>query len=76
MWLYGALRDKVSFFVDEDASRVGNAFEGVPILSPEKAPAGSTVFVPLHPDVARRVAGRHAGTGAAYVEPPPYRHPM
>ncbi|WP_024517846.1 class I SAM-dependent methyltransferase [Bradyrhizobium sp. Tv2a-2] len=75
MWLYGALRDRVSFFVDEDASRVGNAFEGVPILSPAQAPAGSTVFVPLHPDVARRVAGRHAGTGAVYAEPPAYRPP-
>ncbi len=73
MWLYGALKDGVSFFVDEDASRVGSAFEGVPILSPAQVPAGSTVFVPLHPDVARRVASRHAGSGTAYVEPPSYR---
>jgi SAM-dependent methyltransferase len=70
MWLYGALRERVAFFVDEDASRVGGSFEGVPILSPEQAPAGSKVFVPLHPDVARRVAGRHAHKGATYVEPP------
>jgi SAM-dependent methyltransferase len=70
MWLYGALRERVSFFVDEDASRVGSAFEGVPILSPAKVPSGSTVFVPLHPDVARRVATRHASSGATYVEPP------
>jgi SAM-dependent methyltransferase len=70
MWLYGALRDKVSFFVDEDMSRVGNSYEGIPILSPAQAPAGSTVFVPLLPEVARRVAGRHAGSEVAYVEPP------
>jgi SAM-dependent methyltransferase len=70
MWLYGALRQRVSFFVDEDASRVGSAFEGVPVLAPDQAPAGSTVFVPLHPDVARRVASRHASSGATYVEPP------
>jgi len=76
MWLYGALRDKVSFFVDEDVSRVGNSFEGVPILSPAEAPSGSTVFVPLHPEVARRVAGRHADSGAAYVEPPAYQRPL
>src|ERR1700760_1032110 len=43
MWLYGALRGKVSFFVDEDISRVGNSFEGIPILSPAQVPAGSTV---------------------------------
>jgi SAM-dependent methyltransferase len=70
MWLYGALRGKVSFFVDEDMSRVGNCFEGIPILSPAQAPAGSTVFVPLLPEVARRVVGRHAGSGATYLEPP------
>jgi hypothetical protein len=70
MWLYGVLRGKVSFFVDEDMSRVGNSFEGIPILSPAQAPAGSTVFVPLLPEVARRVAGRHAGSDAVYVEPP------
>jgi SAM-dependent methyltransferase len=70
MWLYGALRGSVSFFVDEDASRIGSLFEGVPVIAPEQAPAGSTVFVPLHPDIARRVAGRHAGSGAIYVEPP------
>lgn len=70
MWLYGALRDKVSFFVDEDMSRVGNSFEGIPILSPAQAPTGSTVFVPLLPEVARRVVGRHAGSAVVYVEPP------
>jgi 2-polyprenyl-3-methyl-5-hydroxy-6-metoxy-1,4-benzoquinol methylase len=70
MWLYGALRDKVAFFVDEDMSRVGNFFEGIPILSPAQAPAGSTIFVPLLPEVARRVVGRHAGSAVAYVEPP------
>ena len=70
MWLFGALRDKVSFFVDEDMSRVGNSYDGIPILSPAQAPAGSTVFVPLLPEIARRVAGRHAGADVAYVEPP------
>jgi hypothetical protein len=70
MWVYGALRDKVSFFVDEDPSRVGNSFEGLPILSPSQAPAGITVFVPLLPKVARRGVGRHTGSEVAYVEPP------
>jgi len=76
IWLYGALRGNVSFFVDEDVSRVGNSFEGIPILAPSQAPSGSTVFVPLHPDVARRVANRHASSGVAYVEPPAYRRPL
>jgi SAM-dependent methyltransferase len=73
MWLYGALRDKVSFFVDEDESRIGNSFEGIPILAPSQAPPGSTVFVPLSPDVASRVAARHGRARARYVEPPAWR---
>jgi SAM-dependent methyltransferase len=70
MWLYGAVRSNVSFFVDEDPSRIGNAYEGIPILSPRQVPSGSTVFVPLLPGVARGVAARHAGAGVTYVEPP------
>jgi SAM-dependent methyltransferase len=73
MWLYGALHGNVSFFVDEDASRVGNSFEDIPILSPSQVPAGSTVFVPLLPDVAHRVARRHAGPEITYLEPSAYR---
>jgi SAM-dependent methyltransferase len=73
MWLYGALRGKVAFFVDEDPGRVGNSFEGIPILSPAQAPAGSTVFVPLLPEVAQRVVGRHTGLDVVYVEPPSRR---
>ena len=75
MWLYGALRDRVSFFVDEDPSRVGKSFEGVPILAPSQAPSDSTVFVPLLPDVARRVVARYADSEVAYVEPPPLTAP-
>jgi hypothetical protein len=76
MWLYGALREKVSFFIDEDESRVGNGFEGIPILAPSQAPPGSTVFVPLVPEVARRVAARHGGSDVRYVEPPAWLQPV
>lgn len=38
------LREKVSFFVDEDMSRVGTSFEGIPILSPAEAPCGQHGF--------------------------------
>ena len=73
MWLHGALREKVSFFVDEDESRVGNCFEGIPILAPSQAPPGSTVFVPLAPEVASRIATRHGGARVSYIEPPARR---
>lgn len=72
MWLYGALRDRVEFFVDEDRSRVGQSFEGRPILSPEQAPAQSTVFVPLAPGIAEKVVKRLAGLAAKFVAPPDF----
>jgi hypothetical protein len=72
MWLYGGLGEKISFFVDEDITRVGKSYDGIPVFAPSQVPQGSTVFVPLLPDVARRVSVRHAGAGVRYVEPPPY----
>ena len=71
MWLFGLLRDKVEFFVDEDASRVGQAFQGRPIVAPADAPASGRVFVPLVTPIAKRVAARLAGGPATYVTPPP-----
>jgi SAM-dependent methyltransferase len=72
MWLYGALRENVSFFVDEDTTRVGQSFDGIPIFSPSQVPPASTVFVPLLPEVARNVASRHTDLDARFVVPPAY----
>jgi 2-polyprenyl-3-methyl-5-hydroxy-6-metoxy-1,4-benzoquinol methylase len=70
MSLYGAIRDDVEFFVDEDRTRVGQSFEGRPILSPDQAPAGSTVFVSLAPPIAAKVVGRLSKLPARFVAPP------
>ena len=72
MWLYGALRDRVEFFVDEDRTRIGGSFEGRPILSPDEAPAQSTVFVPLAPGIAGKVVSRLAGKPARFMAPPEF----
>lgn len=72
MWLFGGLRDEVDFFVDEDPGRIGSRYEGRPILAPADVEAGTVIYVPLVPDVARRVAGRLARTGVDYVVPPPF----
>jgi SAM-dependent methyltransferase len=72
MWLYGALRDRVEFFVDEDASRVGQSFEGRPILSPAQVSAESTVFVPLAPGIADKVLKRLNTGTKNYIGPPSY----
>jgi SAM-dependent methyltransferase len=67
MWLYGAMKDQVSFFVDEDVTRIGRSCDGRPILAPAQVPAGSTVFVPLIPIVARQVVQRYVGSSATFV---------
>jgi SAM-dependent methyltransferase len=74
MWLFGALRESVSFFVDEDPSRIGREYAGKPILSPLEAPGGATVFVPLVPAVATKVAERYADAPARFVSVPPFGH--
>lgn len=70
MWLYGALRDRVQFFVDEDTSRVGHRIDGKPVLAPSEVPTGSTIFVPLVERVAAHVVGRLAHIRANFVLPP------
>jgi hypothetical protein len=72
MWLFGPLREAVSFFVDEDPSRIGRDVAGRPILSPLDAPSGATVLVPLLPAVAARIGERYAGAPAHFVPIPAY----
>lgn len=72
MWLFGPLREAVSFFVDEDPSRIGREYAGKPILSPLEAPGGATVFVPLAPAVAAKVVDRYADAPARFVSSPSY----
>lgn len=71
-WLYGALSDKISFFVDEDVTRIGQEFVGRPIVAPAGIPAGATVFVPLIPTVAEKVIGRLARSKVDFVAPPAF----
>jgi len=70
MWLYGSLSHRVDFFVDEDTTRIGRKYEGKPILSPQEAPAGSNVYIPLAPSIARQVLDRLSAERARFVTPP------
>jgi hypothetical protein len=70
MWLYGALRNRVKFFVDEDTSRVGRRIDDKPILAPSEVPAGSNIFVPLIERVAAHVVERLAHIRANFILPP------
>jgi len=71
-WLFGALREDIAFFVDEDKTRVGQKLEGRPIISPSEVPKGADVFVPLIPSVAEKVFARLAPYGIRFVAPPPF----
>ncbi len=73
-WLAGILGDRVSFFVEEDAKRIGREHLGRPILAVEQVPAGAQVFIALVPaiaaQIAQRVGPRLAARGATMVVPP------
>jgi SAM-dependent methyltransferase len=57
-WIAAQLGDAVSFFVDEDASRIGSRHLGRPILAGGEAPAHSNVLIVLPPQLAARVQDR------------------
>lgn len=70
-WLADQLGDQLSFFVDEDSSRIGRQHMGRPILSPADVPAASTVFIALAPVVAQSIAQRLTTAHVNWVLPPP-----
>ncbi len=71
MWLYGDLADRVDFFVDEDATRIGRTIEERPILAPKDIPESATVFLPLAPQVCENVISRLSHLPADFVAPAP-----
>jgi hypothetical protein len=70
-WLFGALRDRIDFFIDEDPSRIGQCHENRPIFSPVQVPSGATVFIPLIPQMAEGIAARLAKLGIDVHIPAP-----
>ena len=73
MWLCGALGNDVAFFVDEDQTRIGNTYDGKPIIAPADVPEGASVFLPLHPNAAACIRARIQGVSRVhFIEPPPF----
>ncbi len=68
-WLDAELGRSAAFFVDEDPSRIGRRWMGRPILAPADVAAGATVFVPLIPAAAARIAERLGGGAVRYEIP-------
>jgi SAM-dependent methyltransferase len=69
-WLAGVLGDRVSFFVDEDAGRIGGLHMGRPVISPDQIAGGADVFVPLIPDLAASVIARLSRPAIRFHVPP------
>lgn len=57
-WLYGAIKEKVDFFVDEDPDRADRIYHDKPVYHSSKIPSGSHIFVCLQPGVAEKVTDR------------------
>lgn len=70
-WLYSVLENGADFFVDEDASRIGQQHLGKPILHPEDAPRGSNIFLALTPEIAANIFNRWSHIKMAFHWPPP-----
>jgi SAM-dependent methyltransferase len=70
MAFYGAFRDRVAFFVDEDPARIGKSYQGTPVLGPKEA-RSVPVIMALPPERAQRAAERLRATGMRAVCPPP-----
>lgn len=69
-WLAGQLEERVSFFVDEDESRIGKSHLGRPIVRPGEIPSGGVVYLALAPGVADAIAARLAPLACTLVTPP------
>jgi SAM-dependent methyltransferase len=65
-WAFGALDKWVSFFVDEDANRVGGSYFDRPIHHPSTVPSDSDVYVPLAPKLSRLVCNRLRSSNVRY----------
>jgi len=69
-WLAAALGEKVTFFVDEDANRIGRRHMGLPIHGPGDAPQNVPILMPLRSDIAAAVGARLSNTHLNFVSPP------
>ena len=70
-WLWSQLGEGVGFFVDEDRSRTGRPYRGVPVVSPDDVEKGADVFLGLPWGIAERVGKRLArGPGRYHAVDP------
>lgn len=73
IWLFGQVGEAVSFFVDEDPSRLDTTLFGRPVLHPSAVPSDAVVMLGLIPPVAAAVAARLDRPGVDWRLPPRIR---
>jgi 2-polyprenyl-3-methyl-5-hydroxy-6-metoxy-1,4-benzoquinol methylase len=69
-WIWPAVKDRVSFFVEEDSNRVGRKHLGCPIVPPAEVPSGAVVYIALTPPVAEAIYARLGNAQVDYQMPP------
>lgn len=69
-WLGSQLENSISFFVDEDKSRVGKTHLGRPIIQPADVPSGSVVYLALAPAIAELISKKLSVLPIDFVFPP------
>lgn len=57
-WLASALGNRVQFFVDEDANRIGRTHLNKPIYSPAQTPGNIDILMPMPLEVATVISAR------------------
>ena len=70
-WLYGETSGKISYFVDEDESRIGEKHLGLPIVSPQSLGSDNVVLLGLIPSVADSISLKFTDLEVNLVDPPP-----
>lgn len=70
VWLASELDGQVSFFVDEDHSRIGQKLLGKPIISPDQVIDGSSVYIAMPIVVAEKIMHRLFSKRGFYILPP------
>lgn len=69
-WLFAELGDRVSFFVDEDPSRIGHNFMGRPVFAARDVAPQTKVFIALPKRLADSVYDRIKREDVYFTTPP------
>jgi SAM-dependent methyltransferase len=58
IWISSQLPGKALCFIDEDPSKHGKLFQGIPIVGPDRIPLDSDVLLPFLPETGERIINK------------------